>query len=278
MAATAFEAMYRDEFINGFEMNQSLLRGTVTTQAMIKGLSATFLIALASRSATTRGSDGLIPKRSDNLSQVTVTLKERHDLTGKTGFNIFAGQSDQRRILQMEGIKVINREIDDEILLALSAATVTTGAAAAMSPTLIQKALTTLFNAEVPNDGNIFGLLSPAAWFYMTDITSFSSSDYTRNRPMDQGAPRGPAMVEWNNVKWMMHPRLTGVGTSSTTMFIWHRDAIGHAIDSRGIQAYVGFDEQQDESWQRHTVYHAAKILQNSGIVKVVHDDSGLVL
>jgi hypothetical protein len=278
MAATAYQTQYVQEFIRGFEMDQSLLRGAVTTHAMIKGLTATFLIALASRSATTRGSDGLIPKRTDNLSTVSVTLKERHDLSSKTNFDIFAGQSDQKRILQEEGRKVINREIDDEILLALSAATVTTGAAATMSPTLVHKALATLFNAEVPNDGEIFGLLTPAAWMYLSSTTSFSSADYTRNRPMDTGAPRGAAVIDWMGVRWMMHPRLTGKGTASATMYIWHRSAIGHAIDVAGIKAYVGYDEQQDETWQRNTVYHAAKVLQNSGIVKVVHDDSALQL
>ena len=53
MADTAFQTQYRDEFIAGFEQRQSLVRGTVTTEAEVKGNSAVFLVA-DSGSATVR--------------------------------------------------------------------------------------------------------------------------------------------------------------------------------------------------------------------------------
>lgn len=45
MAETAFQRQYRQEMIAGFEVNQSLLRDTVTTEAVIKGNEAEFLVA-----------------------------------------------------------------------------------------------------------------------------------------------------------------------------------------------------------------------------------------
>lgn len=277
MAANATVAIYLDEFINGFEQRQSLLRDTVTTEALIKGLSATFLVALASRSVTTRGSDGLIPAQSDNLAQLTATLVEKHDLVRKTGFNIFAGQADQRRIMQETGMKVLNREIDDNILAALASASVTLGSSTTtMNKTLVNQALTKLFNAEVDNDGEIYGVVSPAAWHYLTDVTSFVHADYTKNRVLDDTVSiNRPSMIEWMNVKWMMHPRLTGVG-STCTMYVYHKSSMGHAVDTRGIQAAVGYMDEQDYSWARHTIYHGSKLLQNSGIVKITHADGGL--
>ena len=45
MSDTAYQTQYRQEFIAGFEQRQSLLRDTVTTEAVIKGNTAVFLVA-----------------------------------------------------------------------------------------------------------------------------------------------------------------------------------------------------------------------------------------
>ena len=56
MPATAFQIQYRQEFIATFEQKQSLLRDTVTTEAVIKGNTATFLVAgSGGATATSRG-------------------------------------------------------------------------------------------------------------------------------------------------------------------------------------------------------------------------------
>jgi hypothetical protein len=74
MADTAFQTQYRQEFIAGFEAKQSLLRDLVTTEAVIKGNTAVFLVAdSGSATAQTRGVNGLIPARADNLTQQSCT-------------------------------------------------------------------------------------------------------------------------------------------------------------------------------------------------------------
>lgn len=80
MADTAFQTMYREEFIASFEQHQSLLRETVTTEAVVKGNQAVFLIAgSGSALAVTRGTNGRIPARADSLTQTTATLGEWHN-------------------------------------------------------------------------------------------------------------------------------------------------------------------------------------------------------
>lgn len=274
MADIALQTAYRDEFIAGFATRQSLLRQTVSVEAIVKGNQATFLVSLPNRRATTRGANGRIPTSQGSLAQVTATLIEKHDLVEKTQFNVWAGQGDQRRILQMESMGVINREIDLDILTELANATVNTGGAATMSKTLVNTALTKLFNGKVPNDGNIWGVISPAAWFYLSDLATFTSRDYIG----DTSKPLvvGPQVIKWLNVNWIMHPELTGVGTASCTCFIYHKAAIGHAVASQDIQAFADYDQKQDSSWARTSIYAGAKILQSSGIVKVAHNDSAL--
>ncbi|MDQ0475025.1 phage capsid protein [Labrys wisconsinensis] len=272
MATIAQQTMYRDEYIAGFETRQSILRETVTTETMTKGGSTYFLVTKPNRTAVTRGANGLIPSAVEDLTQVQVTLQERHDKPQKTNFNIFAGQSDQRRIMQMESIGVINRDIDLTILSTLAGTAVTTGAAAAMSKTLINKGLNALWKAKIPNDGQVFGLLTPAAWLYLSDVVGFSSKDFVGDQPLVVG----PEKRRWLNVTWMMSPELPGVGTASASCFLWHKSAVGHAIDAKGMQVFSGYDEENDYSWARTTYYHGAALIQGPGAVKIVHDDTGL--
>ena len=130
MADTAFQKQYRQEFIAGFEDRQSVLRATTVQEAQIKGNEAIFLVAdSGSATAQTRGVNGLLSARADNLTQNTCTLREWHDLVRKTSFNIFASQGDQRRIMQETTMSVVNRKMDDLIIAELDTMTNDTGSA-----------------------------------------------------------------------------------------------------------------------------------------------------
>jgi hypothetical protein len=111
MADSAFQVQYRQEFIAQFEQGQSWLRNVCTTEAMIKGNQAMFLVAgSGGATAVTRGLNGNIPPRVDSLTQVPATLVEWHDKPQRTEFNIFASQGDGRRIMQSSTVKVLDRK------------------------------------------------------------------------------------------------------------------------------------------------------------------------
>lgn len=271
MASTAPQIQYRNEFIAGFEQRQSLVRSTVTTEATIKGNTATFLIAdSGSATAVTRGTNGLIPARADNLTQTSATLAEWHDLVRKTGFNIFQSQGDQRRIMQMTSLSVLNRKIDTDIITALETGTQDTGTAQTASLSLVMYALAILGNNAVPMDGNISALITPAFHAYLMQTKEFGSVDYVNNKPFESGM----TMYRWAGVNFIVHPNLTGKGTSAETCIMYHRDAIGHAVDTAGLQTAIGFDEEQDYSFARATCYMGSALLQNTGVVIMNHNGS----
>ena len=280
MAETAYQTQYRQEYIKGFERRQSLLRDMVTSEAVIKGDRAEFLVAdSGGASAVTRGVNGLIPGRADNNNQYTVTLEEWHDKPQKTRFNIFASQGDQRRLMQETSMAVINRKIDQILLDELATATVTTGAAATASETMVLKAKTTLQNANVPWDSNLFAIISPAFEAYLMQVDSYASADYVNTRPWVDTAAAwndAPKMKNWMGVNWVAHPGVAGNGTSSETCFMFHKTAIGHAMDVAGMNASAGYNEEDDYSWARCSIFMGSQILQNSGIVKMIHDGSAL--
>lgn len=271
MAESAFQKQYRAEFIAGFEQRQSLVRSTVTTESVIKGNEAIFLVAdSGAATATTRGINGLIPARADNLTQNTATLVEWHDLVRKTSFNVFASQGNQRLIMQQTTMGVINRKVDADIIAALEAGTQDTSTAAPMSLSLAMHALAILGNEEVPMDGNISCLITPAAYAYLMQTKEFASVDYVNNKPFANGM----TMFRWAGVNWIVHPNLSGKGTNAEKCIMYHKDAIGHAINVDGLQNVIGYDEEQDYSYARCSAFMGSKLLQNSGVVIINHDGS----
>jgi hypothetical protein len=272
MADHAYQIQYRQEFIAGFEQRQSLLRNTVTTEAVIKGNQATFLVADSNnQEAVTRGLNGLIPAQADNLTQTSATLVEWHDLRRRTSFNIFASQGDGRRIMQENSMAVINRKIDSDIITTLNTATQDTGAAATGSLSLAMYAKTILGNNAVPFDGGVSAIITPAFEAYLMQTKEFASADYVASKPFEAA---GLQMFKWAGVTWIVHPNLPGKGTAAEKCFMFHKNALGHAVNTGEVSTAVGYDEENDYSFARTSVFMGSALLQNSGVVVINHDGS----
>jgi len=277
MAATAFQTQYRQEFIAGFEFRQSLLRSTTVTDTVIKGNTATFLVAdSGAASATTRGVNGLIPARSDSLTQASATLAEWHDLVQKTGFNVFASQGDQRRIMQETSMAVVNRKIDLDIIAQLDTATNDTGGYATASLAMVAKSKAILGINYVPTNEveNMFAVVTPAFMAYLMQVREFASAEYVDSKPF---TGRPGTILRWYGVNWIENPLLTGTGGATEKCYMYHRNSIGHALDKANLQAPVGYNEEQDYSYSRVTGFFGSKLLQNSGVVQMKHDGSAYI-
>lgn len=276
-AESAFQTQYRQELVATFEEGTSWLRQTTVTEAVIKGNQATFLVAgSGDATAVTRGINGLIPARADDMTQLSAVLTEWQDLVRKTRFNIFASQGDQRALMQSTTKKVLNRRIDQDIIDQFDTATTNTGAAQTGSLALVQKAKTTLGEneVEIEDEANMWAVVSDAFMGYIEQIPEFSSKDYVMTQPL-----AGPARrtLRWAGFNWIRHHRLTGKGTASEKCYFFHRDAIGSAFDQgEGLNTAVGYNDEQDYSYARASSFTGAKLLQQEGIVQVLHDASAI--
>ena len=277
MADTAFQTQYRQELVSAFEEGMSWLRQTTVTESVIKGNQAVFLVGgSGGATAVTRGVNGLIPARADDLTQNTCSLTEWHDLVRKTRFNIFASQGDQRRLMQETSRKVLNRRIDADIVAQLDTATATLGAAATFSLSVAAKAITTLGENEVPTEevDKMWAVGSPAVRGYIMQLPEATKIDY-----VDVKMLVGPArrVMRWAGFNWIFHHNLTGVGTASEKCYFYHQDAIGSAFDQgEGLNTAVGYDDEQDYSYARASSFTGSKLLQQTGIVQFLHDASAI--
>lgn len=277
MADTAFQIQYRQEYVAGFEQKVSAFRASGVSEAVIKGNTASFLVAdTGGAEAVTRGVNGLIPARSDNLNQYSCTLQEWHDKPRRTNFNIFGSQGDGRRILQEGSIKVLNRKIDDLMIAQLSTGTNDTGASATASLALFAKAQGILGNADVDIDeeDNMFCAISPAANAYLLQVKEFASAEYVDVKVLSGAAVR---MRRWMGCNFFVSTRLVGKQTNTEKLLMWHRNSIGWAANVEEMNIAAGYNDEEDYYYARSSAFMGAQLLQNSGVVVINHDGSGIV-
>jgi hypothetical protein len=275
MADSAAVIQYREEFIAQFEQGVSWLKMTVTTEAVIKGLQAMFLVAgSGGATAVTRGLNGNIPPRVDSLTQIPATLVEWHDKPQRTDFNIFESQGDGRRIMQMSTVKVMNRKIDQDIIGMLSSATTTlSGGASVMSLALATRALAhlDLQDVDTTEEDKMFFVATPAARSYLMQVPEFQKADFVDIKILNGPTKR---FRRWAGFNWIFHPHLPGVGTASESCFAYHKDAVGHAVNTGEMKVDADYNRENAYWWARSSIYMGSSVLQNAGIVIVPHNGS----
>lgn len=276
MTVQAAVALYRQEWVAAYEQSKSLLAAGTTKEYMSGGLTTTWLVAgSGGQTAVTRGQNGQIPYGTPSNAQVTATLVEKHAPLELTGFDIFASQGNQRQIMQDASLAIIRRDQDLTILTELANATQDYNAGTMdLASVAFIKAALGQGHVDTNAADDMFFVISPAAEAYLMQTTEFTSADYVNVKPLDGGTSR--EYRRWAGFNWIVQPLVTGVGTSSEVLYAYHRAALGYTCNVGEEKIDTDYDRKQDSSWSRATVYHAAKILQNTGIVKVAHDGSAV--
>lgn len=270
---TVMQTIYGKEFVSAYEQKMSYLRGTVTTEGDIKGNTFVFIVEGVADTAVTRGANGNIPYASDDQSSATCTLNEYHHLARKNNFQIASSSVPQRLSMQRRGVNSINSKTDALILTELATTTYAANGGVAIAGLTIAgllEACAILDQNGVPDDGERYGLLSPKAWAQAMKINQFSSGDWVSDKPF----MKYTQWRNWNGVKWARHPFMTGVGTASSSNFVYHKMAVGHGLNMGEMVTKVGQNDEQDYSWARTSAYQGAKALQVGGIVKILHNDT----
>lgn len=225
--------------------------------------------------ANTRGLEGRIPGRHDDMTQYTATVVEWHDKVIKTGFNIFQSQGNQRKLMQDTTRMVLNRRLDQDIIDVLDTATNNLGSADTISLNTVARALTTLGENEVPVDeeDNMFAVCTPAVRGYLMQIPEFNSVDYVDMKFLNGQSKR---IMRWAGFNWIFHPNLTGVGTASEKCYFYHKNSIGSAFDTENLKVAIGYDEEDDYSYARASSFTGTVMLQQPGVVQFLHDASAI--
>ncbi len=275
MAYQITREQYRDEWVVAFQRGETVLRQMTTPEMVIQGNQAVFPIQGASNGATSRGVNGLIPSDNPTDSQVTIPLEERHRKETQTGFNIFTAHGNLREAMQNRGALALAREVDDKIINdALDSATTqfNGGTAITISYGSVQQIMADLMENNVYAVDQICFVWTPMAWARLLTFAEWTSSDYIQDQFLLGGATQQPRM--WNGAMHMVHTGLPNIGLATAKCYAFAKSAVGYCMNTGGIDVAIGYDDEDDYSYARHTIFHGADLLQQSGIIEIVHDDT----
>lgn len=278
MAVQAAITQFKKEMILTYEQRKSLISSATTKEHLANGHQVTWLVSgSGGAGAVTRGQTGDIPYGTPSNTQVSATLVEKHAPQSLTGFDVFASQGNQVMLMQENSYAIIRREQDDAIITELTNATQDYGSGGPLTLETITMVRAVLGYDDVPLDTmtELFAIITPAAEAYLLQTTEFTNAQYVDIKPLN-GNPTG-RYRNWMGFNWIVSNRLPGVTTTAEKLFFYHRSALGYALNMGEEKIFGGFNEEQQRSWTLCTIYHAAKILQNSGIVVVQHDGSKAV-
>lgn len=279
--ATPEMIKYRREFIGAFNVGVSLLKDRGVEETMDAGRSAVFDVTAIGGRMATRSIDGRIPRTNVSDTQVTVQLQEYVKKFEVTDFEAFVSQSDERAKMNHRIMETVNQELDYVILNELAnASTEYSGSntAAAVTLDIATKVPARLAENGVPiNPNDITWVVTPRMYAKLLTLPGFTSADYVPSKPLagNSGQYDGTRKVKsWLDMAIISHPNLPGVGSASASTYVFHRRALGIAVPTTQMKYSAGYDDQDHYNYASATLKAGAKILQQGGIIKFLHNDT----
>jgi Phage capsid protein len=273
-------SIFKREWITAFQMDNSLLRSTVNTTAMVEGGEAVWTVSSpGSGRMQQRGVDGRIPSSNGIDNQIRSTLREAVHKEIKTGFDIFTAGPSQRKAVIDRGKAKVEREFDQEILDTTLSTTNNIGATGTIGTTAVgvtyngitNIAATVLNNVKNTKTGGLTWLWTPKAWAKLHQFAEFTNSQLVGDAKLDG---QNIEMRKWIFGTHMLFPDLPGAASNSAACFVYHKDAVGHAYDSKAPRIEADFDKEDQYDFMSAVVMHTSKILQTGGVWRIYHDDT----
>jgi len=279
--STAFVKQYESDVKDVFQREGGYLRPAVRMKTGVVGTSTTFQ-KVGQGIATTKARHGVVTPMNQSHTAIECTLSDFYapdwvDKLDEAKMNI-----DEKAAIARGGAWAIGRKVDDQILTALDATTQSAVTLTVTSRAAIRASFAGFVEAvwanDVPNDGMVFGTLTPRAWSQLSLLDEFSSADWVGadNQPYKTGMMTSGRFKDWNGVKWVMHTGSPGKGTSGAKCFVWHKMSIGYAAG-----AYAGNNAENDQisadiwwsgerqSWLiTHTMSGGAVLIDDLGVIE----------
>jgi len=270
--------MYRREFVESYSVGATLLADRFTEESMTMGRSAVFDVATLGGRMSTRSIDGRIPRRNRSDSQITCTIDERVAKEEVTDFEKFTSQADERAKINRSIMISVNEEIDYHVLTELANASTSYSATAApITLDTATKVIATLSQSKVPIGAqDLTWIISPMLEAKLQTMAGYTSADYVSTKPLESGGNQydgNRKIKSWLGAGWIVHPNLPDTGTASCTTYLVHRRALGLAVPTSKIQYEAGRIPGELAECAVAGLMMGAKILQNAGILKFLHND-----
>ncbi|MGE0255076.1 MAG: phage capsid protein [Alphaproteobacteria bacterium] len=270
----AFVQQYAKEVHEAFQRRGSLLIPTVRVRDDVEGASITFQ-KVGKGTATTKARHGVITPMNQDHTPVECTLADYYAGDWVDKFDEARTAHGEREVIVNAGAWALGRKADELILNAVGATAGEVGDhSGAVSRALLLAAVEALDAADVPDDGERWGLLTPRQWSAALTIAEFASGDYVgkENTPFAQTK----SVRSWLGVKWLKHTGLPGKGTATAKGFVYHRAAAGFARTGE-MKVDVSWHGDRASWFVSHALCGGACLIDAEGVVALKTDDTAAI-
>jgi hypothetical protein len=265
----AFAKQYDAEVHEAYQQKASLLRGTVRSRMIVNAKDATFT-KTGTGEAATKGRHAMVPTMEIPHTPVTVTPTDYFAAEYADDLDLLKTNIDERQVLTNAAAYALGRKTDDIIIAALAAASndtaLVTTSAATFRNSLIT-AVTQLKGRFVPQDGNLWGAISPQMSAWLLTVPEFANADWVG---LDLPYRQGTDLMQgkrWLGVTWVEHNDLP-LATATRTGFLYHKGAVVHGIN-KDVTSEIGWVIERDAWFIKSKMSMGAALLDDNGVEKI---------
>ncbi len=276
---TSFEAKVHEVF----QRQGSYLKDAVRIKDNVVGSTASFQ-KVGKGIATTKSRHGTITPMNQEHTAPSTNLQDFYagdwvDKLDEAKTNI-----NERDVIASGGAQALGRKLDDQITTILdttSQAAVTITTAAATSRAILADILEwaeAAWDNDVPNDGQVYAVVTPRLWSQMMTFDQFQRAEYVGSDGMEyrNGPSIGRAKwKDWMGIMWKMQTGLPGAGTASGKAWIWHKMACGYAIAKSAGNVAGRAAVAADITWHGDRAAHFVNNMMSGNAVMI--DDTGVI-
>ena len=266
----------------------SYLKDAVRVKDNVVGSTAVFQ-KIGKGVATTKARHGTITPMNQQHTAPSCTLADFYagdwvDKLDEAKINI-----NERDAVASGGAMALGRKCDDQITTVLdtttqTAVTLTVSSIAAIRATSLEFAEAAWAN-DVPNDGQVYAVVTPRYWSQLSLLEEFSSADYVGADGMlfKQGPSVGKGKwKDWNGIKWKMQTGLPGATTATAKCFVWHKTAVAYAVaqsagniaGNEAVAADITWHGDRAAHFVNHMMSGQACMIDDTGVIEGNLDDT----
>ena len=226
--STAFIKQFEAEVHMAYQRMGSKLANTVRQTKNVKGSQARFQ-KVGKGAAVTKNRHSEVPTMDIAHTTVDVTLADFYASDYVDTLDEMKTNIDERQVLAQSAAAALGRKTDQLILDVLDAGTNSNNIVHGSAALTLAKSLAiyeAFGDADIPDDGQRYFVVSPAGWADLLAIDQFSNADYVGDAQLPFAG--GMTAKRWLGFMWFTHSGLTKASTTRNT-HAYHKSAIGLA-------------------------------------------------
>jgi len=262
----AFIKQFESEVHVAYQRAGSKLRNTVRFKNVTNGKSTT-MQKVGKGAAATKTRHGNLPVMNIDHTNVEITLADYYAADYVDKLDELKINIDERQIVAQNAANALGRKSDDILIAALDGATnvITEAGTDGLTLAKINTVFENFGTNDIPDDGERYFVISPAAWVDLLSISAFSDADFIG--PDELPYKGGMVAKRWLGFMWMTHSGLP-VASTIRKCFAYHRTAAGLA-SGQDVTTEVNYIPEKAAHLVTSMMSQGAALIDAAGVYEV---------